>query len=338
MTLDVPKGEFVGVLGRNGAGKSTMLRTVGGIYRPTRGTATYSSFPLGLYEFGIGGHGLMAGRQFVTRWLDLYNDSDNGIAAALLEVEEFCELGEYFDKPIRTYSAGMRARLFFGAITSADADVLLIDEILSVGDEYFNAKCLRRLRQKLSKGASGILASHDWSAILRMCSYAITLDGGRVIDSGPVSDVVRRYLQMSPPTRTHARFGAGLSDELQAVAGEPLTFKVPVEVDVDAGLEFGLSIEQFRKGYGWEHLLLRDSAPVLRGPGNFTLTVDVPKLPLCAGEYILCLFLRMRHENFVESADTRSWISGDPIKLIVTGPRAGSGPHIDIQWSAEATA
>lgn len=333
VTLEVPKGEFVGVLGRNGAGKSTMLRTVGGIYPPTLGTLTYSSRPFGLYEFGIGGHELMTGRQFVTRWLRLYNNTDIGLPEALQEVEEFCELGDYFERPIRSYSAGMRARLFFGAITSADADVLLIDEILSVGDEYFNAKCLRRLRQKLSKGASGILASHDWSAVLRMCSHAIILDGGRVTCSGPSTEVVRQYLQMNPPARMHARFGEGIPPRIYAVSGEHLALEVSAEIDVEGDLECGISIEQFRRGHGWEHLMLRDTAPIVRGPGKFSLAINVPRLPLRAGEYMLCLFLRVKHQDWIENADSRSWVSGDPIKLFVSGPLSGSGPQLNVKWS-----
>lgn len=335
VTFDVPKGEFVGVLGRNGAGKSTMLRTVGGVYPVSRGSVVFAGDALGLYEFGIGGHDLMSGRQFAMRWLSLCNDSDDKISAAMRDIEEFCELGVYFDRPIRTYSTGMRARLYFGTITAADADIILIDEILSVGDEYFNSKCLRRLRQKLIKGASGILASHDWSAILRMCSYAVVLDHGRVIDRGRATDVVRRYLQLSPPTRTGARFG-DLPEVFHATAGEPMTLTIPVEVDAEADFTFGLSIEQFRKGIGWEHLLLRDTQVVACGPGKFVLTVTVPNIPLTAGEYILGLFLGVRHEAHIESADARSWTTGDPLRLVVTGAGVGPGTYLKMRWSAEA--
>ena len=335
VTFDVPKGEFVGVLGRNGAGKSTMLRTVGGIYPASRGSVVFSGHALGLYEFGIGGHDLMTGRQFAMRWLKLCNDSDDVISAAMQDVEEFCELGTYFDRPVRTYSTGMRARLYFGAITAADAEIILIDEILSVGDEYFNAKCLRRLRRKLTKGTSGILASHDWSAVLRMCSYAVVLDQGRVIDRGPATDVVRRYLQLSPPTRTAARFGE-LPEVFYATAGEQLMLNIPVEVDAECDFAFGLSIEQFRKGVGWENLLLRDMQVVACGPGKFMLTVNVPNIPLTAGEYILGLFLSVRHETHVESADARSWTTGNPLRLVVTGSGVGPGTHVEMQWSAGA--
>src|SRR3954469_935343 len=185
ISFDVPKGQFVGVLGRNGAGKSTLLRVIGGVYAADRGSVSVDGALSGLYELGLVGNPELTGRAYADRLLNVHGFSERDRAAMIADIHEFSELGDRFDDPVLTYSAGMTARLFFSTATAGHYEVYLLDEILSVGDQHFQAKCWRRLRDRVSRGASGVLVTHDWSAILKMCETAHILESGRITFSGP---------------------------------------------------------------------------------------------------------------------------------------------------------
>lgn len=336
INLAVPRGEFLGLLGRNGAGKSTLLRTLGGVYSPTRGAVRTTSKPMGLYELGLGGHSAMTGRQFALRWLEL-----NGIAGPeadplIADIEDFTELGAYFDRRIRSYSTGMQARLYFGTVTALPSDIFLIDELLSVGDAYFNAKSWRRIREKLSGGASGILATHDWTAIAKLCSTACVIDGGCIIDSGSVADVVRRYLDIPPPPRDEAVFTGLLPEQVHAISGEK--FELPVEVELRGSLPVYLfaSIERFHRFSGWEHVLQKEFAAVGDAPGHYRVLLRIPNLPLPAGEYVLNLSLARRihpNGNTMRPLDDRKWLLSNALRLVVTGRPEELGASLAMTWS-----
>ena len=139
----------------------------------------------GLYELGLVGNPQLTGRQYADRLLNVHGFSARERAAMIAEIHEFSELEDRFDDPVQTYSAGMGARLYFSTATAGRYDVYLLDEILSVGDQHFQSKCWRRLRDRVSAGAAGMLVTHDWSAILRICETAHILDRGKVLYSGP---------------------------------------------------------------------------------------------------------------------------------------------------------
>jgi lipopolysaccharide transport system ATP-binding protein len=148
----------------------------------------------GLYELGLVGNPHLAGRQYAERLLSVHGFNLRRRAAMIADIHDFSELGDRFEDPVQTYSAGMGARLYFAAATAGHHDVYLFDEILAVGHQHFQSKCWRRLRERLSGGASGILVIHDWSAILRMCETAHILERGQILYSGPADKAVRRYL------------------------------------------------------------------------------------------------------------------------------------------------
>ena len=177
----MPKGQFVGVLGRNGAGKSTLLRVVGGVYAADTGQVMVNGAMSSIYELGLVGNPELTGRTYANRLLTVHGFPRSQRAAMIADIHEFSELGDRFEDPVLTYSAGMTARLFFSTATAGSYDVYLLDEILAVGDKHFQAKCWRRLRDRISQGASGVLVTHDWAAILRMCETAYVLEGGKVI-------------------------------------------------------------------------------------------------------------------------------------------------------------
>ena len=184
VTIDVPQGQFVGVLGRNGAGKSTLLRVIGGVYPVDKGSIAINGALSGLYELGIVGNAQATGREYANRLLTIHGFSRRERADMILDIHDFSELGDRFEDPVQTYSAGMGARLYFSTATAGQYSVYLLDEILSVGDQHFQAKCWRRLKDRLSCGASGILVTHDWSSVLQLCQTAHVIDRGRIIFSG----------------------------------------------------------------------------------------------------------------------------------------------------------
>ncbi len=334
VTLNVPKGEFFGLLGRNGAGKSTFLRTVGGVYAPSSGVVVVGEALSGMYELGMAGNDLLTGRGFAKRWLSLSGTAGRRASDLLEEISDFSEVGEYFDKPIYTYSSGMKARLFFSVATSLPGQIYLIDEVLAVGDEHFQNKCWRRLRECLADGASGILATHDWTAVLKLCREACVLDRGRIVDRGPSPVVVQRYLGLVPPQAEGGSFARELPGEYRAVSGKDALLMIPVDVKTEAPVLFGCSVESFRRGIGWEHLLHLDLVPVASGPGRYDIGMAIPALPLAPGEYSLNLFLNERSASgSFFPLDVRSWTYGNDLILIVEGRPRESVMLLPLVWS-----
>lgn len=214
VSMAVPRGGSTGVIGANGAGKSTLLRVVAGIVQPTRGEAVTRGRIAPLIELGTGFDAELTGRENV-----LFNGALLGRSRAEMvrrfdEIVAFAGLEEFIDAPLRTYSTGMVARLAFSIATSVDADILLLDEILSVGDEVFRRRCRRRIEQFRRSGATIVLVSHDLPTIERFCSQALLLHEGRVVAAGPTADVVRAYheqIRAQAPGLTRARAGGSAS-------------------------------------------------------------------------------------------------------------------------------
>jgi lipopolysaccharide transport system ATP-binding protein len=333
VTLQVRQGEFLGVLGRNGAGKSTLLRTLGGVYAPTSGTVRVAGPLSAIYELGMTGNELLTGHDFARRWLSLDGTGRRQIDRLLSEIAEFAELGEYFDNRIYTYSAGMKARLFFSVATSLPGQIYLIDEVLAVGDEHFQTKCWRRLRERLAVGASGILATHDWTAVLKLCREACVLERGRIVDRGPSPAVVQRYLGLPQPRGDAAEFSLHLPSVYCASPEEDTTLSIPIEVKVTSPVWFACSVESFRQGIGWSHLLQVEPCPVASVPGLYDVQVAIPSLPLSPGEYSLNLFLSERGpEGTLVPLDVRSWTYGNDLTLAVAGKPRESVTILPLRW------
>jgi lipopolysaccharide transport system ATP-binding protein len=333
VTLEVRQGEFLGVLGRNGAGKSTLLRTLGGVYAPTSGAVRVAGPVSAIYELGMAGNELLTGHDFARRWLSLHGTGRRQVDRHLSEIAEFAELGDYFDNPIYMYSAGMKARLFFSVATSLPRQIYLIDEVLSVGDEHFQAKCWRRLRERLAAGASGLLATHDWTAVLKLCREACVLERGCIVDRGSTPAVVQRYLGLPRPRGELAAFAPHLPSVYCALTEEDTTLSVPIDVKVTSPVWFACSVESFRQGIGWSHLLHVEPRPVASTPGLYNVEVAIPSLPLSAGEYSLNFFLSERGpEGTLLPLDVRSWTYGNDLTLAVAGKPRESMTILPLRW------
>jgi lipopolysaccharide transport system ATP-binding protein len=193
VSLDIDRGETVGVIGRNGAGKSTFLQLVTGTVQPTSGTIEMHGRIAALLELGAGFNPDFTGRENVHLNAALLGLTPKEIAERYQSIVAFAELGEHIERPVRTYSSGMYMRLAFAVAAHVDADLLIIDEALSVGDAFFAQKCMRFLRRFQETG-SILFVSHDTAAILGFCDRVVWLDQGRVRAIGPAKPVVEEYL------------------------------------------------------------------------------------------------------------------------------------------------
>jgi ABC-2 type transport system ATP-binding protein len=191
--LAVERGEIFGVVGPNGAGKSTLLKTVAGVLYPTAGRVVVRGRVAPLLELGAGFHPELTGRENVYLYGTLLGSTRHELDELFDSIVDFAELRGFIDAPLRTYSTGMTARLGFAVATSRLAEVLLVDEVLAVGDTRFQEKCRARMESFRRLGATILFVSHDLATIAALCERAVWLSGGRVQAAGDARDVVGRY-------------------------------------------------------------------------------------------------------------------------------------------------
>jgi ABC-type polysaccharide/polyol phosphate transport system ATPase subunit len=194
VTFTVPKGVTYGVIGRNGSGKSTALKVVAGITKPTAGTVAVEGRISALIELGAGFHPEISGRENVFINGIMLGLTRREVARRFDEIVEFAELREFIDAPVKTYSSGMYMRLGFAVAIHVDPDVLLVDEVLAVGDEGFTHKCLDKFAELRRSGKTILLVTHSLGLVERFCDEALWLDGGRVQTHGDPRRVVDAYL------------------------------------------------------------------------------------------------------------------------------------------------
>jgi lipopolysaccharide transport system ATP-binding protein len=192
VSFAVARGETVGIIGRNGSGKSTLLQTICGTLTPSAGRVETSGRVGALLELGSGFNPEFTGRENVHMNAAILGMSPEEIAAKYDAIVAFADIGEFIDQPVKTYSSGMYVRLAFAVIAHADADLLVVDEALSVGDVFFAQKCMRFLRDFQKRGTV-LFVSHDAAAIVNLCDRAIWLDRGRVAMDGPAKTVCEAY-------------------------------------------------------------------------------------------------------------------------------------------------
>lgn len=193
VSFSVARGEAVGVVGQNGAGKSTLLKLITGTLRATTGSVAVSGRIAAILELGMGFNPDLSGRQNVYHVAGLMGFSRKAIDGVIDQIEEFAEIGDYFDEPTRTYSTGMQMRVAFSTATAFRPDALIVDEALSVGDAYFQHKCFKRIREFREQGTSLLIVSHDSGAVQSLCDRALLLDGGRLIQDGNPSEIMDLY-------------------------------------------------------------------------------------------------------------------------------------------------
>jgi homopolymeric O-antigen transport system ATP-binding protein len=195
VSFEVRRGEVLGIIGRNGAGKSTLLKILSRITEPTEGTAEIRGRVGSLLEVGTGFHGELTGRENVFLNGAILGMPRGEISAKFDEIVSFAEVETFIDTPVKRYSSGMYLRLAFAVAAHLEPDILIVDEVLAVGDARFQAKCLNKMRAVGQQGRTVLFVSHNMPAVTHLCERAILLEDGMPVRDGPAADVVREYLR-----------------------------------------------------------------------------------------------------------------------------------------------
>ena len=204
INFEIQRGEAVGLIGVNGAGKSTLLKLIAGTARPTTGQITVNGRITALLELGMGFHADFTGRENVLMSARIAGIPASELEAVMAAVEEFAEIGDYIDQPVRTYSSGMQVRLAFSVATAVRPDILIVDEALSVGDTYFQHKSFDLIRRFLAEGTTLLFVSHSAASVKSICTRAILLDQGSIVCDDAPDKVLDYYNALI--ARSHAEY------------------------------------------------------------------------------------------------------------------------------------
>ena len=312
VSFDLPRGASLGLIGENGAGKSTLLKIVAGTTTPSEGTIATSGTVASILELGMGFHPEFSGQENARINAALLGLSSAEIKRRLPEIREFSELGEFFDRPVKTYSSGMALRLAFSVATHVDADVLIIDEALAVGDGYFQKKSIDRIVEFKKRGGTLLFCSHAMYYIAMICDEAMWIDHGKARELGPAVPVIAKYesfleqkeRRASSPATTafsgripaqiteivvhdgsgfpRSEFAAGetVAVDVEFRTTEPsLSFQVRVGIDREDGVQvFGCDTSTW------------NLAP-LSGSDRFRVRLTIPDLPLSHGNFTVSAFV-----------------------------------------------
>ena len=317
VSFEIPSGGALGLIGENGAGKSTLLKIVAGTTHPTSGSIERHGVVASILELGMGFHPEFTGRENARMNAALLGLSGAEIRRRLPEIRDFAELGEFFDRPVRTYSSGMALRLAFAVATHADADVLIVDEALAVGDGYFQKKSVDRITDFQKRGGTLLFCSHALYYVALLCDRAIWLKHGDVAAAGPALSVVRAYesfLQQkdrdrsaaekaeAAPAATDGRRPARFTEVLvhdgsgfaraEFGSGETVAVDLAFETD-DPTLAFHLRVGADREDGVQAFAVDTRAEPFapLTGRHSYRLRLVFPQLPIAQGDFRLYAFL-----------------------------------------------
>ncbi|WP_369715817.1 ABC transporter ATP-binding protein [Leptotrichia sp. HSP-536] len=195
ISFDIEKGDILGIIGKNGSGKSTLLKLITKIIYPDSGSIKINGKVSSLIELGAGFHPDMSGRENIYINASIYGLTKKEIDSKLDTIIKFSELEEFIDSPIRTYSSGMYMRLAFSVAINVEAEILLIDEILSVGDANFQSKCFRKMQELRDKGITIVIVSHDLHIMEKLCNKVIWIESGKIKRSGTPNEILKEYIE-----------------------------------------------------------------------------------------------------------------------------------------------
>ncbi|HEX6203015.1 MAG TPA: ABC transporter ATP-binding protein [Thermoanaerobaculia bacterium] len=321
VTFQQGHGEGLALIGENGAGKSTLLKIIAGITAPSAGRVEVHGKVASILELGSGFHPEFTGRQNIVLNAALLGLSEDEVRRRTPEIVAFSELGDFIDQPVKTYSTGMAMRLGFSIATQVDPDVLIIDEALSVGDGYFQKKCMDRLRAYVGGGGTLLFCSHAMYYVSAFCERALWLRGGRVEALGPVDSVVHAYEDyLASRSKRREAVDAAAEDaaaattseeesrrpaRLRAVAlangsaaspvrrpGEPLELDVEWEAErPDLAFHLGIGITRIDEIEVCAFSTHLDGCPALSGRTRYRARLRVPELPIVKGSFTINVFL-----------------------------------------------
>ncbi|NOV00277.1 ABC transporter ATP-binding protein [Paenibacillus planticolens] len=267
LSLEIEKGETIGILGRNGSGKSTLLKIITGVLTPTRGDVTVNGRISALLELGAGFNMEYTGIENIYLNGTVLGISKEEMKKKIPEILEFADIGDFVYQPVKTYSSGMFARLAFSVAINVDPDILIIDEMLSVGDAYFTAKCMEKIREWVhSKEKTVIFVSHSLESIRSFCTKAVLLDKGKIIKIGEVREVTETYERMVNQDIVNAKMKS-ISEHLETKDEISVKNSNSMEIKLTEDPEFTERVKSFRSGTG-EALFIRAEVLVNHMPTN----------------------------------------------------------------------
>jgi lipopolysaccharide transport system ATP-binding protein len=323
VTFSLPRGEGLALIGENGAGKSTLLKILAGITAPTAGSCSVRGKVASILELGSGFHPEFTGRQNIVLNAAMLGLSQEEVRRKLPDILDFSELGEFIDQPVKVYSTGMAMRLGFSIATQIEPDVLIIDEALSVGDGYFQKKCMDRLRVFVEAGGTLLFCSHAMYYVSAFCQRALWLRHGRAEGLGAVADVVRDYENFLVAKSAQAGSQPGSPEAEPSAAGDTLPavrqgrparlatvrlvdpatdclYRPGDDWELEVAWETGNSRLGFQLGVGINRVdgvevcsfaTHWDGLPPISGDTRYAARLRIPALPLVKGEFTLYVFL-----------------------------------------------
>jgi ABC-type polysaccharide/polyol phosphate transport system ATPase subunit len=349
VSLSVAEGEALGVIGRNGAGKSTLLKIVSRITEPTRGVSRTRGRVTSLLEVGTGFHPELTGRENVFLNGAILGMSRRDIARRFDEIVAFAGVERFIGTPVKRYSTGMHLRLAFSVAAHLEPDIMVVDEVLAVGDAEFQAKCLGRMESVEQEGRTVVFVSHNLEAIMRLCSRAIWLDNGEIMAEGPSPRVVEAYIagQVTRGTEEHFTHDPDAAVALHTVrvidaSGRPsenlrrdqpfsivlrYSIRAPVPgFDLAASIVNGRGVEVLNEAWS-------DTASKRpMGPGEYIARLEIPRI-LNAGDYVVGVWFGSKYDTVVhETTVARFRLEGD------LKNRPARGVVLDLPWSVRRSA
>ncbi|MFA6917105.1 MAG: polysaccharide ABC transporter ATP-binding protein [Parachlamydiales bacterium] len=315
VSFSIHKGERLGIIGQNGAGKSTLLKILARIQSPTEGSITLTGKIASLLEVGTGFHPDLTGRENIFLNGTILGMSEKEITERFDEIVAFAGIEKFLDTPVKKYSSGMYARLGFSIAAHIDPDILIVDEVLSVGDLQFQEKCLKKLDAMSGEGKTILFVSHNINAIMAVCDKGLYLKNGQVLAQGNIETCVSAYLQTvhSPQTFWQGeagdktllmrKFGINSLDDKQYIRqGEIIDVVLNLDILQPApGMIIGFDIINH---YGTVLASARttdkpDLHALLENKGSYSLKLNLDTLPLRQGQYRLNAFAMIHNERYI---------------------------------------
>jgi lipopolysaccharide transport system ATP-binding protein len=354
LSFDVQQGEVLGVIGRNGSGKSTLLKILSRIVAPTTGRAVLRGKVASLLEVGTGFHAELSGRENIFLNGAILGLSRRDIGARFDQIVEFSEIEKFLDTPVKFYSSGMYVRLAFAVAAHLEPDVLIVDEVLSVGDAAFQRKSLGKMSEVAGEGRTVLFVSHSADSILALCTRGIHLSSGGMIAEGTALEALESYRKEldvveeatversrgtsrgATITRVQVENDAGVTPRLHQ-PHEPLIFVMSADVEpefrhtslsVAFGVETEAGMRVFTAQSSWAE------ADVTAPDGTVTVRCEVPELPLAGGRYFLSVWFGTTHDLLHSALRAVPFeVAPAEVDAFLHPPRDSSHGPVDVDFS-----
>jgi lipopolysaccharide transport system ATP-binding protein len=314
VSFEIKQGDRVGIIGRNGAGKSTLLKILSRITEPTSGRIGINGRVASLLEVGTGFHPELTGRENIFLNGAVLGMSRVEIQRKFDEIVDFAEVEKFLDTPVKRYSSGMYVRLAFAVAAHLEPEILIVDEVLAVGDSQFQEKCLGKMQKVSSEGRTVLFVSHSMESVARLTNRCIVLKAGSVHYEGKTEEAVAAYIKLGRPSEdkpahyealssrksNHLAWAKITTSDTQGIHrwGEPIKFSFALQINVpNEGICFSFQVVNHLEQPIFYHWFFEKNAPFCKQPGLHIVSCCVPRLRLFMGNYTITTWLTERREN-----------------------------------------